>query len=184
MKPGYEHVLSFVLEHPWAITKPMLTVIAGILARRVAGQDVDRTEIEAALVNRKNLPQPMAGSIAILPVYGVLAPRMNLFSEMSGGTTFEKLTGRVREAMGTKAVKTLVLDIDSPGGSVAGATEFARELLKARAKKPIIAQIQYTGASAAYWLASCCTEIVAAPSARVGSIGVYTSHDDISAALE
>jgi signal peptide peptidase SppA len=184
MTPGYEHVLSFALEHPWAITRPMLTVIAGILARRVAGQDVDRAAIEAALVNRKNLPQPRAGSIAILPVYGVLAPRMNLFSEMSGGTTFERLTGKVRAAVGEKSVKTIVLDIDSSGGSVAGATEFAHELLRARTKKPIVAQIQFTGASAAYWLASCCTEIVAAPSARVGSIGVYTSHDDISAALE
>lgn len=183
MTRTYEHLLSFCLEHPWALTKPMLSLICGVLARRIAGEAIDQAAIEAALVNRKNLPQPMAGSIAILPVYGVLAPRMNLFSEMSGGTTFEKLTGRVREAAGNKAVKTIVLDIDSPGGSVAGATEFAHELLKTRAKKPIVAQIQYTGASAAYWLASCCTEIVAAPSARVGSIGVYTSHDDISEAL-
>jgi signal peptide peptidase SppA len=180
---GYEHVLGFALDHPWAITRPMLQVIAGILARRIAGQDVERAEIEAALVNRKNLPQPRAGSIAIIPVYGVIAPRMNVMSEMSGGTTFERLTGQLREAMGNKTVKTIVQDIDSPGGNVAGATEYARELLKARTKKPIIAQIQYTGASAAYWLASCCTEIVAAPSARIGSVGVYTSHDDISEAL-
>lgn len=183
MTGRYAHVLGFALDHPWAITRSMLQVIAGILAQRIAGQDVDHAEIEAALVNRKNLPQPRAGSVAIIPVYGVIAPRMNMLSEMSGGTTFEKLTGQVREGMGNKAVKTLVLDIDSPGGNVAGATEFARELLKARARKPVIAQIQYTGASAGYWLASCCTEIVAAPSARVGSVGVYASHDDISEAL-
>lgn len=184
MRSGYEHVLSFAVDHPWAITRPMLQVVAGILARRVAGLDSDRAEIDAALVNRKNLPQPRSGSVAIIPVHGVIAPRMNLFSEMSGGTTFEKLTGQLREAMGNKAVRTVALDIDSPGGNVAGATEFARELLKARTKKPIIAQIQYTGASAAYWLASCCTEVIAAPSAKVGSIGVYTSHDDISEALK
>lgn len=181
---SYDHVLSFALDHPWAITKPMLSLIAGILAQRIVGLEVDQAAIAAALVNRKNLPQPKAGSVAVIPVYGVIAPRVNLMSDISGGTTFETLTGQVRAQVADKAISTLVLDINSPGGNVAGATEFAHELLKARTKKPIVAQIQYTGASAAYWLAACCTEIVAAPSARVGSIGVYTSHDDISAALE
>lgn len=184
MSDRYAHVLSFALDHPWAITKPMLGVIAGLLARRVAGMDADQAAIEAALVNRKNLPQPRAGSVAIIPVYGVIAPRANLMSEMSGGTTFEKLSGQLREVMGNSAIKTVVLDIDSPGGNVAGATEFARDVMRARTKKPIVAQIQYTGASAAYWLASAATEIIAAPSSSVGSVGVYTSHDDMSAALE
>jgi signal peptide peptidase SppA len=181
---NYEHVLSFALEHPWAITRPMLSLITSLLARRIAGEETSRAEIEAALTNRKNLPQPRQGSAAIIPVYGVIAPRMNMLSEMSGGTTFEKLSGQLREVMGNSSIKTVVLDIDSPGGNVAGASEFAREVMRARTKKPIIAQIQYTGASAAYWVASAATEIVAAPSASVGSVGVYTSHDDLSAALE
>src|SRR6185436_20260559 len=117
-------------------------VVATILARRVAGDDVDRTAIAAALVDRKNLPQPRAGSIAIIPVYGVIAPRMNLMSEMSGGTTFEKLTSQLREAVANKSVRTIVLDVDSPGGSVAGNTEFVAEVMRARVKKPIIAVAQ------------------------------------------
>lgn len=183
MADRYAHVLSFAVRHPWAIDPAMLPVLAGILARHIAGAD-SSAEIQAALVNRANLPQPKAGSVAIIPVYGVIAPRMNVMSEMSGGTTFEKLTGQLREAMGNKAVKTVVLDINSPGGSVAGATEFAKELMQARARKPIVSQIQYTGASAAYWLAAASTEVVAAPSAMVGGIGVYTMHDDLSKALE
>src|SRR3989304_2445311 len=55
--------------------------------------------------------------------------------------------------------------------------------MRARVPKPIIAQIQYTGASAAYWLASVATEIIAAPSAQIGSVGVYAAHDDISEAM-
>jgi signal peptide peptidase SppA len=181
----YEHVMAFALEHPWAVTPSMRTIIAGILARRMVGQDADPAEIAAALVNRKNLPQPgdQNGAVAIIPVYGVIAPRMNLLSEMSGGTTFEKLTAQLHEAMGNKAVKTIVFDVDSPGGNVAGATEFAREVMKARTKKPIIAQAQYLMASAAYWTMACATEVVAAPSAMVGSVGVYTIHDDVSEAL-
>lgn len=184
MNGRYEHVLSFALSHPWALMPDMLSVIAGILARRIAGQDVERAEIEAALVNRKNLPQPRTGSVAVIPVYGVIAPRMNLLSEISGGTTFEKLTGQLREAMGNKAVRTIVLDVDSPGGSVAGNAEFASELMRARTKKPVVAVAQYLMGSAAYHLSSAATEIVAAPSARVGAIGTYTIHNDLSEALK
>ncbi len=184
MKPErYAHVVSFCLSHPWAIEQTMMPVLAGILARHIAGLD-SSTEIEAALVNRKNLPQPRAGSVAIIPVYGVIAPRMNFMSEMSGGTTFEKLTTQLRAAVADKSVSTIVLDIDSPGGSVAGNPEFAAELMRARTKKPIIAQAQYTMGSAAYHLGSAATEIVAAPSARVGSIGVYAMHNDLSEALK
>lgn len=181
---SYDHVLSFALDHPWNLEPPMLAVIAGILARRLAGMEANDAEIAAALVNRKNLPQPRAGSVAIIPIYGVLAPRINLMSEMSGGTTYEKLTGQLREAMATKDVKTIVLDIDSPGGSVAGNAEFAREVMKARARKPIIAQAQYAMGSAAYQIGAAATEIAAAPSARVGSIGTYAIHDDLSEALK
>lgn len=183
MPDRYAHVVGFCVSHPWSVMPEMLPVIAGILAKRMAGIEADRSEIEAALVNRKNLPQPRAGSIGIIPVYGVIGPRMNLLSEMSGGTTFEKLSGQLREAMANPDVKTILLDVDSPGGSVAGNAEFASQVLAARKKKPIIAQAQYTMGSAAYHLAAAATEIVAAPSARVGSIGSYMIHNDLSKAL-
>lgn len=179
----YDHIVSFCLSHPWAIEQSMLPVIAGILARHIAGED-SRAEIDAALVNRKNLPQPRAGSVAIIPIYGVITPRMNMMSEMSGGTTFEKLTAQLRAAMADKSVSTIVFDMDSPGGSVAGNAEFAAEVMRARTKKPIIAQAQYTMGSAAYHVGAAATEIVAAPSARVGSIGTYWMHNDLSKALE
>lgn len=180
----YDHLLGFALEHPWALTRPMLATIAGILARRVAGEETPAGEIEAALVNRKALPQPQkGGAVALIPVYGVIAPRMNLLSEMSGGTTFEQLSAQLQAALDNPEVKTVVFDVDSPGGNVAGATEFAREVMKARTQKAIIAQVQHLGASAAYWAMAGATEIVASPSSMVGSIGVYTIHDDVSEAL-
>jgi ClpP class serine protease len=186
MRPdrSYEHVLSFALEHPWALTDTMRGIVAGILTNRLLGHEASDADIQAALVNRKNLPKPGRGGVAVIPIYGVIAPRMNLMSDMSGGTTFEALTGQLREAMANDQVKTIVFDVDSPGGNAAGASEFAREVMQARTKKPIIAQAQYTMASAAYWPMAGATEIVAAPSAQVGSIGIYAMHNDISKALD
>jgi signal peptide peptidase SppA len=180
---SYEHVLSFALSHPWAVEGDMMPVIAAILARRMSGEDKDPADIQAALVNRKNLPQPTAGSVAIIPMYGVIAPRMNLMSDMSGGTTFETLTSQLREAVSNKDIKSIVFDVDSPGGNVAGATEFAGEVTRARRHKPVIAVAQYKMASAAMWAMSGATEIVAAPSAMVGALGVITAHNDLSEAL-
>lgn len=181
---AYEHVLSFALDTPWNLEPSMLSLIAGVLARRVAGLDADQAGIQAALVNRKNLPQPRAGSVAVIPIYGVIAPRMNLMTEMSGGVTYEKLSSQLRAAMGDKTVKTIVLDVDSPGGSVSGNAEFAAEVLRARTKKPIIAQAQFSMGSAAYQIGAAATEIAAAPSARVGCIGTFSIHNDLSEALK
>jgi signal peptide peptidase SppA len=183
----YEHVLSFALEHPWAVTAQMRDRIAAIIAQRIAGQDTDPAFIAEALDARSNQPTTTTNTsnlVAVIPIHGVIAPRANLFSEVSGGTTFEGLTAQLHAALENPAVKTIVFDVNSPGGNVAGATEFSREVMKARSKVTVIAQAEYLMASAAYWAVAGATEIVASPSAIVGSIGVFGIHDDISAALD
>lgn len=177
------HLIAAALE-PWAIREPMLQIIARVLGRHVAGRRASETELQAALVNRETLPQAGGGGAAVLQVYGVLVPRANLLDDISGGTSFENLGHQLDEAMLADAVKTIILDINSPGGSVPGATELHAKILKARRKKAVIAQIQYSGYSAAYWIASAATKIYAAPSAGVGNIGVLTIHEDLSKALE
>jgi signal peptide peptidase SppA len=177
-------VLDFSMVHPWAILPDMLDVIAGLIARRVAGEAVDPAVIAAVVARRKAEPLPQAGDAAIIPVYGVLVPRGDQFTESSGATSFDSLRGQLRQAAQTTAIKTIVFDVDSPGGNVAGATEFAAEMTRARKIKPIVVQANYLMASAAYWPFASATEIVAAPSARVGSLGVCTMHESIGAALE
>jgi signal peptide peptidase SppA len=184
----YEHLASFALEHPWAVTASMATIVTNILARRLAGQKADADEIAAAVSARSarvslTSGRPAAHGLAIIPVHGVIAPRMNLFSEASGGTTFETLGAQLTAAMADPSVKTILFDVDSPGGSVAGARELARQVQQARTVKRVIAHVNHLMASAAYWALSGATEIVASPSALVGSIGVLALHDDLSEAL-
>lgn len=182
----YEHLVAFALEHPWAITASMRAIIANILARRIAGEDADEEAIALAVQARDTRQYPIqstGGVVAVIPMAGVIAPRMNLFSDMSGGTSFESLSKQLAAAVSDPNVKTIVFDVDSPGGNVAGATEFAREVLKARTQKRILAHANYLMASAAYWPMACATEVIASPSAQVGSIGVYALHDDMSEAL-
>lgn len=82
-----------------------------------------------------------------------------------------------------QAVTAIVLDIDSGGGMVAGTEELASVIRSLR--KPTVA---YTGGcmcSAAYWIASACDKVVAAPFAdAIGSIGTMMSFQDFAPLLE
>jgi signal peptide peptidase SppA len=125
------------------------------------------------------------GAVAVVPVYGVLANKMDAFSAMSGGTSYAGIKKALHAALSDDDVKAVVLDIDSPGGSVPGTEELSNEIRSLRGgEKPIIAHVNSLAASAAYWIAASADEIVVTPSGRAGSIGVYTAHDDISVALE
>ena len=99
----------------------------------------------------------------------------NLFQQVNGITS-GTIMKQIREAAADDSVKALVLRIDSGGGSATAAEEVGRELLrfKEQTKKPIVATMGNTGASAAYWIAACASDkIYANATTLTGSIGVY-----------
>lgn len=132
---------------------------------------------------KRNAASP--GSVAVIPIMGVISQRMNLMAQLSGsgGTSIEKLTGQFRQALGDSNCKAIIFDVDSPGGSVNGVPELAAEIFKGRKQKPIVAVCNSMAASAAYWLASAASEVVTTPTALVGSIGVFMTHQDESDAM-
>jgi len=82
-------------------------------------------------------------------------------------------------------IKTLVLDIDTPGGCGIGLQETAMRLQSVKdSGTRVVAFTDYQCCSAGYWLAACSEEIVASPSAQVGSIGTYVAAIDDSKAWE
>jgi signal peptide peptidase SppA len=185
----YAHVLRAVEERPWALHPPVLAFIVDLVHFRSAGgrlsaEEIDRRLAVAKEENGERSGAHMAGAVAIVPVYGLLAKRLSLMSEMSGGTSYDELQGTIAALVNDPDVASIVLDIDSPGGEVDGLPEFASFLRAARDRKPIVAQVNSLAASAAYWIASQANEIAVTPSGEVGSIGVYTAHQDVSGAME
>jgi HK97 family phage major capsid protein len=122
--------------------------------------------------------------VAILPMYGMILPRAADFNMSEQGSSIEAMRKNFRSALSNPDVKAIVLDVDSPGGSVYQVDEFAKEIFDARGQKKIVAQINPLAASAAYYLASQADEIAITPSGEVGSIGVRAMHQDLSKALE
>lgn len=175
-------IITFALEHPWAVTEDWLATIAVILGRRAAGHYWTQEEIAAAVPAKRAAPAG-ANNIAVIPIYGVIVPRANTLTDVSGGTSFETLGTQVRSAIADATISTILFDVDSPGGNAAGAPEFAKIVRAASAKKRVVAHANHLMASAAYWTMAGATEIVASPSAEVGSIGVLTIHKDLSKAF-
>lgn len=125
-----------------------------------------------------------ADKVALVPLQGVLSangvrffgrqltPGMNTFRQALAG------------AVANPEVGAIVLDVDSPGGTVAGTPETAAAVKAAAAVKPVVAMVDTVCASAAYWIASQAGQIWVNPSAELGSIGVMAAHIDLSGALE
>lgn len=188
----YPHIVRYVAESLWAIMPTRipgsrhasLEDILHILAFRAAGGEFSAEDIKARIGDPEEPTPTTRGAIAVLPLRGVIAHRMGGMDEMSGGMSTERFSKMFRAALANEQVGTIVLDVDSPGGTVQGVPELAVELLAARGQKKIVAVANAFMCSAAYWLAAAADEIVVTPSGLVGSIGVYTAHEDLSAALE
>lgn len=119
-------------------------------------------------------------SVAVVEARGLLMKGSSWF-----GTSTRQIRENIRAAAADPNVSGVLLAIDSPGGMAAGTSDLATDVKAATRKKPVWAQIEDLGASAAYWLASQADMIFAnSETTEVGSIGTYQTVYDLSGAAE
>jgi len=178
----YARVMEYVRQTPWAMLPEKIKDVMAFLNAKNDG--IEMVEKEVRITHDVRAQEAgnfiRVGSLAIIPIFGVISRRVSIMSLFSGATSSQKLTSSIRRAIKDEDISTIVLDIDSPGGTVSGIPELATEIREARESKPIVAVANGMAASAAFWLAASATEIVVTPSGSVGSIGVFIAHDDIS----
>lgn len=174
-----------ILTDPWAIVPAKLVEVCEVYNTHLRGEKVNLKELEARIgrpLNGQKLSTVMNGK-ALIPVDGVISKRISLLHDISGGTSTELLQDQIASAVSDPAVKEIVLVVDSPGGSVDGVKTLVDYIYAAREKKSIVAWIDGMGASAAYWIASAASKVyIKDTTTMVGSIGVVTSHRDVSEA--
>jgi signal peptide peptidase SppA len=119
-----------------------------------------------------------AGGVLVVPLLGVMSQRGGMSTCSS-----EEVAQTVASAANDPSVGAIVLEADTPGGEVSGTPELAAVIRQAAAMKVIVASVNSLAASAGYWAISGCTEILVTPSGLLGSIGIYTCHEDMSEAL-
>lgn len=183
MSLRYVRVCGMFFGQPWAITEEKFRVISSFLRRKASGAASFDEEVAAAVGQRRAGGYGMAGSTAVIQIFGTIANRLSLADQCSGGTSYEEIGGQLDAAMADKQVRKIVMQIDSNGGACAGCQEMAARIRDARASKKIVAVCDPMAASAAYYLASQASECYVTPSGLVGSIGVIAQHIDESQAL-
>lgn len=198
---NYSAVMNRVCNTPWQAMEETLQAMCEILDRRLIGSDFTDAEIRARISDRRGSylshlqsigldggesgnEMQIVDGVAVIPVYGLLAPTMSFEMEISGGTSTRQLIQELQSAEQNKDVRQILLAVDSPGGDAHGNAEVAQEMRRIRSSKPITAVIEGLGASAAYFIAANATEIVASPSAEVGSIGTYYVHRETTKAAD
>lgn len=170
---------------PWAVMPDTLREIQSIYVARMSGNARDLLDVEAALgrpLDNHHKNYEVIDGVAVIPIHGVVAKRANLFSAISGGVSTELVARDLQTALDDNQVASILLDVDSPGGSVDGLPELANLIFESRSKKKIVALANGTMASAAYWIGSAASEVYASSeTTAVGSIGVVATHVDVSA---
>lgn len=132
---------------------------------------------------RNYKPYRVERGIAVLPITGTLVHKFGYVQPLSGMTGYDGIARRLQQAISDPDVRGVLLDIDSPGGEVAGAFDTADLIARLREVKPVWALASDMACSAGYLIAAACSRRLATQTARVGSIGVLVAHRSYEAQL-
>lgn len=192
------HVADRLLNTPLLLLPSKAETILAVLAGRIGVNAPEANRFEGDAPPQRDAegnvkrdmwgdpkvePYKLSGSTAIITVVGSLVNRGAWVGASSGLTSYEGIQHQLKRAAANADVKSIVLDLHSPGGEAVGAFETAALVREIAAKKPVTALVAGMAASAAYAIASGATEIVTTETGVSGSIGVVLLHADYSRAL-
>jgi signal peptide peptidase SppA len=194
MKPphNYPHLATRLFNVPLAIAPGKIEIVMAALADRFGLARLLRADGEMLVFEgdpdpgdpSEPRPYQILEGIAIIPIQGTLVQRLGTLQPYSGMTGYDGLRANLALALADSTVRAIALDIDSPGGEVAGCFDLVDAIYAARSVKPLWAILSEGAYSAAYALASACDVITVPRTGGTGSIGVIVAHVDFSRALD
>lgn len=129
----------------------------------------------------------LSRGVATLHIDGTLVHKLGGVEPYCGMIGYDQIDRILADALANEEVGAVLLDIDSPGGEVAGCFDFARKLrgmsLAGGGQKPIVAFANEMACSAAYAIACACDAVMTTETGIAGSIGVWTMQVDMTKGL-
>ncbi|NOZ58784.1 MAG: signal peptide peptidase SppA [Euryarchaeota archaeon] len=122
--------------------------------------------------------------VAVIKIHGVISMNAGEGVLAAEATTPEEFRSQLEQALHDSSVKAILVEINSPGGSVVASAEIAEAIKEARQKKPVVAWLGEIATSGGYYVASASSYIVADPGTITGSIGVISVFPEYSRLLE
>lgn len=148
---------------------------------RFVGTALERTEggYQRALPYKRT-----EDGVAIVSTIGSLVNRGAWIGAYSGMVSYEGIKHQMESAARDPRVKSIILDLESPGGEAVGMNDAAGVVASVARQKPVTAIVNGMAASAAYGLASQASRIVTSETGISGSVGVVLVHADYSKFLD
>ena len=174
--------LSPELSGVWAITPEAMTAFVDALAGSLDATPNAAIGKDAAPAS--NPPYVMDGPVAIIPIKGAMSKNGLEFWGIQWLASMRAIAAAIAQAADDPNVCAIMLDVESPGGTVDGVEELAGAVAAASLAKPVFAYADGLMASAAYWASCGAREIAASATSRIGSIGVALMHCEYSRALD
>jgi capsid assembly protease len=178
--------LADMLYGVWALLPDKLLEVQAIYEAHVRGDKADIQAIEARLgrpLANEQRSYEIANGVAVLGLQGVISPKVNLMSQISGGTSAQLFARNVDAAGEDPNVKSLLIAADTPGGQVLGIPASREAVRRFGARKPVVTHTDGMLASAGIWIGGAANQVFMSDAmCMVGSIGVVYTHTDTSAA--
>jgi len=142
--------------------------------------------LAAILIPTILIPKLAGDKIAVISLSGTITTEgSSLLPGLSGSTiTPDLVRDYLTKAEKDKAIKAIVLRIESPGGEIAPCQEILWEIERVKETKPIVVSMGGTAASGGYYISTQANKIVALPTTMTGSIGVIYAIPNIEGFLE
>lgn len=174
----FQRIISVVMGEPWCITEAGHAAVRALVEKKTAGVAMDLSDF----VNEPDQAR-IENGVGIIPIKGVIGKGLGKLEKSCGACDLMDVEAAVQAFAVDGSVYRILLDVDSPGGVVGGVPELADLIAQVDKTKKVTAFTEGQMCSAAYWLAAGAREIIATPSAEVGSIGVYMPWMDSTAAF-
>jgi ClpP class serine protease len=177
--------IPYPLRGDWLITEEGADLILSVWK---TAHTVGQTErIALALEQRGGQPFnndrrcSVNDGIAVMEIDGPLMRKAELFSDISGATSYQWIGATVDQLRADPNVRKVVIKVNSPGGEAAGVGECAEKIARLAAEKHVEGYVETQAASAALWLLVQCSHVTAHATAQIGWIGAVRRLRDTSA---
>lgn len=191
MNQRFGHLAQRLFNVPLMITPSKAEIIIAALADRLGIINATRADGGQVMLEAPTMAGPttephaydVVEGVAIIPIEGTLVQKLGTLRPFSGMTGYDGIRQNFGVALEDPAVRAIVLDIQSPGGEVAGCFDLVDDIYNARGIKPIHAILTEYAYSAGYAIASAADRITVPRTGGTGSIGVVWMHVDWSKAI-
>ncbi len=136
-------------------------------------KNTKKTAVKIASISTEIGIKKESNKVGVIPIYGAIYKRDYGITEKGS----DLIVNMIKKFGEDKNIKAIVLDINSPGGSVGAVQEIYSMIMKVKEqyRKPIVAHFGDVAASGAFYIAMACDKIVSNSGTITGSIGVIFS---------